>query len=163
MIWKMSPFSSFVQLRGVFLLIFHLNQNNQIFPGWKKSVRNNELNINNNILKMVKVFYVTLMGRWGRQIPIFSIIKLFSGSNMFQKCLKYYLSWLSLYVSNLFFLKKYIDAFQGKSCKLRCYLAKWPNLHRKNLKNGQLEFLQPIFRNCLPNGFHWNNKLGQIY
>ena len=83
---------------------------------------------------------------------------------MFQNCLKYYLSRFSLDISNLMLLKKiYTGIFQGKTYKLRCSLAKWPNLHSKNLKNEQLEFLQPIFENCLPNGFHYNYKLGQIY
>ena len=72
---------------------------------------------------------------------------------MFQNCQNYYL-----------LLKKlYPGVLQGKSCKLRCGLAKWPNIHKKNLKNGQLEFLQPILEKCLLNGFHCNHKLGQIY
>lgn len=33
------------------------------------------------------------------------------------------------------------SVFHRKSCKLKCSLANWPNLHSKNLKNEQLEFL----------------------
>ena len=69
---------------------------------------------------------------------------------------------LELDVSYLMLLKKlYTGVFQGKSCKLKCGLAKWPNIHT-NLKNEQLEFLQPIFENCLPNGFNCNYELEQL-